>query len=96
MTVLVTYDVETKTRDGRRRLTKVAKLCKNYGQRVQLSVFECVVNEAQYEALVTKLKKTIDPKKDSVRIYQLRGERDDVVFTFGLDEYVDFDDPLIF
>jgi len=51
MDILVTYDVNTETRAGQRRLRKVATTCKNYGQRVQLSVFECRVTQAQYEAL---------------------------------------------
>lgn len=95
MNVLVTYDVDTTTKAGRTRLRNVAKVCKNYGQRVQFSVFECRVDAAQYEALLSKLKKAVKVDTDSLRIYKLRGERDDFLQTFGLDKYVDFDEPLV-
>ncbi|ADI14791.1 CRISPR-associated endonuclease Cas2 [Truepera radiovictrix] len=95
MNVLVTYDVNTETQAGRRRLHKVAKTCKNFGQRVQYSVFECRVNAAQYEDLVAKLKRIINPKSDSLRVYKLRGEREEFLETFGLDRHVDFDEPLV-
>ena len=95
MIVLVTYDVETTTKAGRRRLRSAAKVCKNYGQRVQFSVFECSVNEAQYEALISKLKKTIKQDTDSLRVYKLRGNREDYLMTFGQDRYVNFDEPLV-
>ena len=75
MNILVTYDVNTETSAGRRRLFKVAQTCKNFGQRVQYSVFECRVDEAQYEELSAKLQKIINPKSDSLRVYRLRGER---------------------
>ena len=69
MDVLVTYDVNTETKAGRRRLHKVAQTCKNFGQRVQFSVFECSVTVAQYEDLVAKLTGIINNSKDSLRIY---------------------------
>ncbi|NJL21200.1 MAG: CRISPR-associated endonuclease Cas2 [Leptolyngbyaceae cyanobacterium SM1_3_5] len=62
MNILVTYDVNTESPTGQRRLRHVATACKNYGQRVQFSVFECRVNEAQYEALRSQLVSIIDPK----------------------------------
>lgn len=95
MNILVTYDINTETKAGRRRLHKVAQTCKDFGQRVQFSVFECLVSDAQYEDLRAKLKKTINPSKDSVRIYKLRGDREKVVETIGLDGYTDFTDTLI-
>lgn len=95
MHVLLAYDVETVTREGRRRLRRVAKLCEGCGQRVQLSVFECSVTETQLERLVQALAKTIDPDTDSVRLYRISGRRDDVVATLGRDSYIDFDGPLI-
>lgn len=95
MHVLLTYDVETVTREGRRRLRRVAKLCEGCGQRVQLSVFECSVSETQLERLVQALAKSIDPATDSIRLYKISGRRDDVVATLGRDNYVDFDGPLI-
>ncbi len=71
MMVLVTYDVETITAQGRRRLRRVSRQCINYGQRVQNSVFECVVDPAQLAALKHSLESIIDPEKDSLRIYHL-------------------------
>lgn len=71
MMVLITYDVETISANGRRRLRKVAKQCSNYGQRVQNSVFECVVDPSQFAMLRHSLEKIIDPEKDSIRFYHL-------------------------
>lgn len=71
MMVLVTYDVETTSLEGRRRLRQVAKYCTSYGQRVQNSVFECLVDPVQFKVLRTKLEKAIDPEKDSLRYYLL-------------------------
>ena len=95
MNILVTYDVSTETSDGQRRLRKVAIVCKNYGQRVQYSVFECQVNEAQYETLRAQLLKIINPKVDSIRLYKLSTSRDHCVESYGVDKYVDFNEPLI-
>ena len=71
MLVLVTYDVNTETAAGRRRLRKVAKACVNYGQRVQNSVFECILDAAQYTLFKAELTALIDPATDSLRFYQL-------------------------
>jgi len=71
MLVLVTYDVNTTDAAGRRRLRLVAKQCQNYGQRVQNSVFECVVDPAQFAVLRGRLENVIDPDKDSLRYYLL-------------------------
>ena len=71
MMVLVTYDVSTETESGKKRLRKVAKQCKNYGQRVQNSVFECIIDTAQLKQLQDSLQKIIDPKTDSLRFYNL-------------------------
>ncbi|MBN1807171.1 MAG: CRISPR-associated endonuclease Cas2 [Sedimentisphaerales bacterium] len=71
MMVLVAYDVNTETLKGQNRLRNVAKLCENRGQRVQNSVFECLVDPAQWVELKTKLIETIDPMKDSLRFYYL-------------------------
>lgn len=71
MMVLVTYDVNTETKEGRRRLAKVAKACENRGQRVQKSVFECLLDPAQWEQLKAQLIRRIDPEKDSLRFYYL-------------------------
>ncbi len=71
MYVLVTYDVATSDVGGERRLRRVAKLCTQYGQRVQMSVFECMVDPGQYELLKHDLEKVIDGKRDSLRFYNL-------------------------
>lgn len=71
MVVLVTYDVSTQTRQGARRLRRVAKLCEDYGQRVQNSVFECLVDAAQWVKLRAALIAEIDPSEDSLRFYSL-------------------------
>lgn len=71
MMVLITYDVETVTSSGARRLRRVAKECQNYGQRVQNSVFECVLTEAQFAVLQNKITSIIDGEKDSVRFYYM-------------------------
>ncbi|MFA5291906.1 MAG: CRISPR-associated endonuclease Cas2 [Phycisphaerae bacterium] len=71
MMVLITYDVNTETAISRKRLRHVAKTCKNRGQRVQNSVFECLVDPAQWVELRTKLVDIIDPETDSLRFYFL-------------------------
>lgn len=71
MLVLVTYDVNTETAAGRKRLRKVAKACVNHGQRVQNSVFECLLDAAQYAVLKANLTALIDPEQDSLRFYRL-------------------------
>lgn len=93
--ILVTYDVNTVSEEGKARLARVAKVCKNYGQRVQMSVFECRVTKAQLEEMEAKLLKVIEPDKDSLRIYTLVGGRDKCLRTHGQDRYQDFDDPLV-
>lgn len=74
MMVLITYDVNTETAAGQKRLRKVAKVCQNYGQRVQNSVFECLIDPAQLKQLQAALEKLIDKDKDSLRYYYLGDE----------------------
>jgi CRISPR-associated protein Cas2 len=95
MDILVTYDVNTEDRAGQRRLRRTARACLNYGQRVQYSVFECSVNETQLERLRGRLLEIVDLSRDSLRIYFLRGKREEVVEAYGRDLYIDFDDPLV-
>lgn len=71
MLILVTYDVETATAEGRRRLRRVARVCTNFGQRVQNSVFECIVDPVQLQSLKYQIEDIIDKDKDSVRFYHL-------------------------
>jgi len=97
MNVLVAYDVNTETAEGRRRLRKVAKLCEGVGQRVQKSVFELSVTDTQLERTRFALMDLIDHEKDSLRIYRLPGDRETLVEVFGRDAYIDFEgDPLVF
>jgi len=93
--VVVTYDVNTLTKEGRKRLRSVAKICEGCGQRVQWSVFECSVTDADLERLRQRLRRAMNPDEDSVRIYHLRGRRSEVVESYGRDGWVDFDAPLI-
>lgn len=95
MEILVTYDVSTETREGRRRLRRVAKACEAYGQRVQQSVFECVVNPMQREQLVHRLLQEIEPAEDSLRIYRLREPRRQFLRTFGVEPEFDLREPLV-
>ncbi|MBW2108335.1 MAG: CRISPR-associated endonuclease Cas2 [Deltaproteobacteria bacterium] len=71
MLVLISYDVSTTTKAGQRRLTRIAKTCLDYGQRVQNSVFECIVNPAQWTDLRAKLLRTYNSEEDSLRFYFL-------------------------
>lgn len=71
MMVLITYDVNTSTREGRRRLRRIAKICVDYGQRVQNSVFECLVDPHQWVELRASLLHEYDPEEDSLRFYSL-------------------------
>lgn len=95
MDVLVAYDVSTTDADGRRRLRNVAQACTNYGQRVQQSVFECTVSRAQYEQLIDELTSIIDEEEDSLRAYRLAQPTDETIETWGLDDTMDFDEPLV-
>ena len=71
MMVLVTYDVNTKNKEGRSRLRRVAKVCENFGQRVQNSVFECLLSPAEWVAVRSRLQKAADLNEDSLRFYFL-------------------------
>ena len=95
MDVIVAYDVATDTSEGRRRLRRVAQVCKNFGQRVQKSVFECSVSEMQLERLRNQLLQLIENEEDSLRIYRLVEPRERYVEAYGRSTYVDFDDPLV-
>ena len=96
MLVLITYDVNTQDKEGRKRLRKVAKHCVNYGIRVQNSVFECLVDAAQYQELKNKLSHEIDTDKDSLRFYYLGNKYKTKVEHIGAKETIKMDEPLIF
>lgn len=86
MMVLVTYDVNTESEGGKRRLRQVAKCCVKYGQRVQNSVFECVLDEAQYKVMQHQLLTIIDEGKDSLRFYNLGSKYQGKTEHFGTKE----------
>lgn len=96
MLILVAYDVSTKTPEGEHRLRRVAQVCKDFGQRVQKSVFECSVSEMQYEELRRQLVQCIDADEDSIRFYRLVEPRDRYMKVYGVNRDVDFEAPLIF
>ena len=95
MLVLVSYDVSTADPAGRRRLRRVAKACLDWGQRVQLSVFECEVDPAQWAALKARLVAEIDAERDSLRFYFLGASGKRRVEHVGVKPAVDLDGPLI-
>jgi CRISPR-associated protein Cas2 len=95
MEVVVAYDVNTETREGERRLRKVATICLGFGQRVQKSVFECRVTEAQLEEMEDRLVRTIDATQDRLRIYRLPGDRQRWIRVYGVEPPHDFRGPLI-
>lgn len=96
MLVLVTYDVNTEDREGRKRLRRVAKQCVNYGVRVQNSVFECIVDAAQLRMLKKKLSDEIDEEKDSLRFYYLGNNHQTKVEHIGAKLVLSVEDELIF
>lgn len=96
MLVLITYDVNTETPAGRKRLRKVAKKCVDHGQRVQNSVFECLLDAAQFAVLKAELTALIDPNLDSLRFYQLGNHYKTKVEHVGLRPSFAQDDVLIF
>jgi CRISPR-associated protein Cas2 len=93
--MLVTYDVNTVDKDGRRRLRRVARACLDFGQRVQSSVFECEVDPAQWVALRARLLAEIDRERDSLRFYRLGAEGRMRVEHVGAKPVLDLDGPLI-
>jgi CRISPR-associated protein Cas2 len=96
MMVLVTYDVSTITSAGERRLRRIAKACRNYGQRVQFSVFEVEVEPAVWTMLRQRLIDIIDVEQDSLRFYQLGANWERRVEHIGAKAAVDLKGPLVF
>jgi CRISPR-associated protein Cas2 len=95
MFVLITYDVSTTDPEGPRRLRRVAKACMNFGQRVQYSVFECIVDPAQWTFLRQRLIDEIDPEADSLRFYFLGSNWKHRVEHIGAKKTLDQEGPLI-
>lgn len=95
MLVLITYDVNTEDAAGRKRLRQIARQCVNYGQRVQNSVFECLVDPAQCRLLQAKLCQIMDPEKDSLRFYYLGDRYEKKIEHFGAKTTYLPEEPLI-
>lgn len=95
MFILVSYDVSTSDPGGQRRLNRVSKACKDYGQRVQYSVFECIVDPAQWTFLKQRLISEINTEKDSLRFYYLGANWRRRVEHIGAKETLDQEGPLI-
>jgi len=93
--VLITYDVNTETEAGKKRLRHVAKQCQNYGQRVQNSVFECIINRSQLCQLQDRIIKIIDPEVDSVRYYFFEDNYQNHVQHIGAKKSLDLEGTLI-
>ena len=95
MLVLITYDVNTEDAAGRRRLRQIAKQCVNYGQRVQCSVFECLLDTAQCRVLQAKLCSIMDPQKDSLRFYYIGDRYENKIEHFGAKTTYMPEEPMI-
>jgi len=95
MMVLVSYDVATSDRGGPRRLRRVAKVCTNHGQRVQYSVFECIVDPGQWVNMKEQLVDAIDEERDSLRFYFLGANWHKRIEHIGAKEGIDQEGPLI-
>lgn len=95
MFVVVSYDVASDDRSGQRRLRRVAKACQDFGQRVQYSIFECIVDPSQWALLKERLISEIDPKKDSLRFYYLGSNWHRRVEHVGAKKPIEQDGPLI-
>ncbi len=96
MLVLITYDVNTETKEGKNRLRKVAKQCQNYGRRVQNSVFECILDNVQSIMLKSQLSDIINEDTDSLRFYYLGNKYQMKVEHIGVDKGISADEVLIF
>lgn len=95
MMVIVSYDISVVTPSGRRRLRRVARICSDYGQRVQNSVFQCLVNNDQWVVMRAKLLGIFNPEEDSLRFYFLGQNWKRRVEHHGASSVVDLDEPLI-
>jgi CRISPR-associated protein Cas2 len=95
MWIIVAYDVRTDEAKGRKRLRRVAQVCKDFGQRVQKSVFECQVDDMKFEELRRRLLREINDEEDNLRLYRLTEPRDEHVETYGLSRTVFFEEPLL-
>lgn len=95
MYILVTYDVQTTDAEGRKRLRHIAKICENYGQRVQNSVFECELTAQDFLLLKSEVKKEMDLDADSVRFYRMGSHYKEKIEHFGAKKSYDFSEAFI-
>ncbi len=95
MLVLITYDVDTRDSAGQKRLRKIARACVDYGQRVQCSVFECLLEPAQCKRLKAKLLSLMDSEKDSLRFYYLGNKYESKIEHFGCKNSYLPEEPMI-
>lgn len=95
MFIVVAYDVNTETPEGRRRLRRVAQACKDFGQRVQKSVFECILREADWARLKHRLLAEISIKQDNLRVYFLDETAKASIEHYGCGRPIDLEGPLI-
>ena len=95
MFVVVSYDVKTEDSDGRNRLRRISNTCRDYGQRVQYSVFEINIQESKWVSVKQKMIESINLEKDSLRFYYFGSNWKQQMEHFGQKDSVDFDDPII-
>lgn len=95
MLIIITYDVSTETKEGKRRLVQVARCCASYGQRVQNSVFECNLDYGQYIKLQNKLEKIINSQTDSLRYYNLGNNYNNKVLHIGVKPSIPIEGTLL-
>ncbi len=95
MLYILAYDVSTETRAGRKRLRKMAKICENYGQRVQKSVFEFQIEEKQFLRLKKEVLKLINQDKDAVRIYKIVEPKEEYVEEYGNFQAVNYEEDTL-
>jgi CRISPR-associated protein Cas2 len=95
MLIVVSYDVNTESEGGKKRLRRVARACQSHGQRVQNSVFECILDTAQLRLLQNKLETIIDKERDSLRYYMLGNQWENKIRHVGAKSIVSMDDTLI-
>ncbi len=95
MMIIVAYDVSTETKEGRRRLRRVAKVCESVGQRVQNSVFECKVDQMQLDELERRLLSEINEEEDCLRLYRLTEPIDMRIKQYGKFRSINFEKPLV-
>jgi len=95
MLYILAYDVSTETRSGRKRLRKMAKICENYGQRVQKSVFEFQIEEKQFLRLRKEVLKLINEDKDAVRIYKIVEPQEKYIEEYGNFQAVNYEEDTL-